>query len=192
MHDGVWFFSLLFVFLCVALVYTWYRKRRRVIILDLNGVCCYRSRECNYDRGKAVKLGSNYVWVRPGWEAFRDYLLRQYHVAIWSCCNRRNLQMMIDLLFGDKQGKLLFAWDQTHCTSHGWIEAEQRVEHFEKPLRLVKEKFPRCLPFLIDDSHVKMQCNDKGSFYIARSWTPDREKDTFFEEVLDYIVRLDL
>lgn len=163
-------------------------KKKKLIVLDFNGVICYREhiseRRFPHLDHLATRLHNSVTWTRPGWPAFRDALMRDFDVAVWSSCQGRNFDNLLDHLFGSCKHRLIFAWDQDHCTPIGWDEQRKRVLVYEKQLAQVTKQFPQYEPYMLDDSPSKMRNNPDESYLIVKSWTPDMDNDTELEKIL--------
>lgn len=168
------------------------KKKKRLIILDFNGVICYREhiseRRFPHLDHQATQLHNSVTWTRPGWPEFRDTLMKHFDVAVWSSCQGQNFENLLEHLFGELKRDLIFAWDQTYCEAVGWDEQRKRVLVYEKPLSAVHKLFPQYEPFMLDDSPTKMRNNPDGSYLIVKSWTPDMDNDTELQSILSQLL----
>jgi hypothetical protein len=168
------------------------KKKKRLIILDFNGVICYREhiseRRFQHLDHQATQLHNSVTWTRPGWPKFRDTLMKHFDVAVWSSCRGQNFENLLEHLFGERKRDLIFAWDQTYCEAVGWDEQRKRVLVYEKPLSAVHKFFPQYEPFMLDDSPTKMRNNPDGSYLIVKSWTPDMDNDTELQSILSQLL----
>jgi hypothetical protein len=172
------------------------KKDKKLVILDFNGVVCFREyalrpegRVYAHLDHEAVRLVDSVTWKRPGWEAFRDELFEKYHVAVWSACVKRNLDNLVTFLFReDQRQKLVFAWDQSFCVMDGFHPRKPHVPNFTKPISKIQEQFPEFQDILLlDDSPEKCSCNDQKFYHLVKSWTPDMKDDDELQRLLQMI-----
>jgi hypothetical protein len=197
--------SWVFVAIFVLWGYVFYQRQQKkkkvvtkpLIILDFNGVTCYREFVPDTERCKFVGkveggtlLHNHMTWIRPGWFEFRDELFKHCRVAVWSSCKGQNFINLRNHLFGERVAELHFSWDNAECVADGispkW-GTENPVPNFTKPLQKVWERFPDVDPkrtLMIDDSPEKMKCNPEGTYLIVSSWTPDQKDDKGLEVLL--------
>lgn len=102
-------------------------NRRRLVVLDMNGVLLHREFKFGLDEpGKdprikgmissaTTELGKFYVWDRPGMRDFIAYCLDHFDVAVWSSARQQNVDLLVQHVFGDRRKELVFEWDQTQC-----------------------------------------------------------------------------
>ncbi|KAF8037383.1 hypothetical protein BT93_B0324 [Corymbia citriodora subsp. variegata] len=72
------------------------------------------------------------VFKRPFVDDFVQFCFEKFAVGVWSSRTRRNVDPVVDFLMGNSKGKLLFCWDQSHCT----ITKFTTIENRDKPLVL--------------------------------------------------------
>ncbi|KAG5049574.1 hypothetical protein JHK85_010677 [Glycine max] len=156
------------------------KQKNKLLILDLNGLLAdfvsisdtpfriYR-REPEPDfvlRGKKV-------YKRPYCDDFLQFCFDTFHVGVWSSRSKSNVNEAIKFLMGKSASKLLFCWNQSHCTETKFTT----VENIEKPLVLKEitklwEKEEPDLPWekgefnesntlLLDDSPYKALMNPR-------------------------------
>lgn len=143
------------------------RRRKKLLILDLNGLLVdivpYVPHGCEPD----IMIGRKSVFKRPFCDDFLQFCFERFDVGVWSSRTKRNVDDVIDFLMGDNKSKLLFCWDQSHCTDTGF----NTIENQNKPLLLKEvkklwEKHDQNLPWqkgdynesntlLLDDSPYK-------------------------------------
>ncbi|KAG6687099.1 hypothetical protein I3842_11G053500 [Carya illinoinensis] len=146
-------------------------SKKKLLILDLNGLLAdivpYVPNGYNAD----IMISGKAVFKRPFCDDFLQFCFDRFVVGVWSSRTKRNMDRLIDILMGASRHKLLFCWDQSHCTSTGF----STVENKEKPmilkeLRKLWEKLEPNLPWekgeyneantlLVDDSPYKALLN---------------------------------
>lgn len=89
---------------------------RHLLVLDVNGLLVDRTLSVlQDDRGSAVepsaRLGAFCVYDRPGLRRFVAFLLRRFHVGVWSSARQHNLTGLVAHIFGaDQAQRLAFVW----------------------------------------------------------------------------------
>ncbi|KAL2462005.1 Haloacid dehalogenase-like hydrolase (HAD) superfamily protein [Abeliophyllum distichum] len=145
--------------------------RKKLLVLDVNGLLVDISSYVPYDHDPDAIISKKAVFKRPYCDDFLKFCFERFNVGVWSSRNKRNVESVLDFLLGNDKCKLLFCWDQSHCTYAGFNTVENR----EKPLLLKKlkrlwEKREPDLPWergeynesntlLLDDSPCKAICN---------------------------------
>lgn len=158
-------------------------KKRRLIVLDLNGLLIFRvfaRDKGNYAHHLATshKVNDFFVWKRPHVDAFLDWLMDRYAVGIWSSAMHHNVDKLIAWTLGEERRKrLVFEWDQTKCPQ----EKHPTHKHkplFLKPLASLWEVFPEwneSNTLLVDDSPLKAKRNPPHLLFSPPEWTIDVE-----------------
>ncbi|XP_022850480.1 uncharacterized protein LOC111372385 isoform X1 [Olea europaea var. sylvestris] len=145
--------------------------RKKLLVLDVNGLLLDISSVVPYDYDPDAIISKKAVFKRPYCDDFLKFCFERFNVGVWSSRNKRNVESVLDFLLGNDKCKLLFCWDQSHCTYTDFNTIENR----EKPLLLKKlkklwEKRVPDLPWergeynesntlLLDDSPYKAICN---------------------------------
>ncbi|KAL2656583.1 hypothetical protein AAZX31_04G147200 [Glycine max] len=173
------------------------KQKNKLLILDLNGLLAdfvsisdtpfriYR-REPEPDfvlRGKKV-------YKRPYCDDFLQFCFDTFHVGVWSSRSKSNVNEAIKFLMGKSASKLLFCWNQSHCTETKFTT----VENIEKPLVLKEitklwEKEEPDLPWekgefnesntlLLDDSPYKALMNPRHSAIFPYSYRYYHTRDS--------------
>ncbi|KAH1246542.1 putative FCP1 y domain-containing protein [Glycine max] len=174
-------------------------QKNKLLILDLNGLLAdfvsisdtdtpfrrYR-REPEPDfvlRGKKV-------YKRPFCDDFLQFCFDTFHVGVWSSRSKSNVDASIKFLMGKSATKLLFCWNQSHCTKTKF----STVENIDKPLvlkeiRKLWEKAEPDLPWekgefnesntlLLDDSPYKALMNPRHSAIFPYSYRYYHTRDS--------------
>lgn len=134
---------------------------RRLIVLDVNGFMCERSKSGENPDG--VLKNGMLIWFRPRIQEFVEYLMRRFDVAVWSSARRDNVLEMLNLMFQKEViEKFVFVFDQSFCTLEDGI--------LKKDLERVWAWFPqyRDNTLLIDDSPEKCL---QSSTLNPKKWT---------------------
>ncbi|CAH9139234.1 unnamed protein product [Cuscuta epithymum] len=85
-------------------------SRKKLLILDVNGLLAA------VDRLTSAGRVSYSVTKRPFCDDFLHFCFERFDVAIWSSRIKKNLDPIVDDMFGDLKGKLVFCWDMSYCT----------------------------------------------------------------------------
>ncbi|XP_057443175.1 uncharacterized protein LOC130734676 isoform X2 [Lotus japonicus] len=151
--------------------------KKKLLILDVNGLLADLvsddSKENNLEPEPDFWLKRRKVYKRPFCEDFLQFCFDRFHVGVWSSRKKSNVDEVIKFLMGKSASKLLFCWNQYHCT---WTKFTT-VEDIHKPLvlkelRKLWEKRDSSLPWekgefnesntlLLDDSPYKALVNPK-------------------------------
>ncbi|KAI4326575.1 hypothetical protein MLD38_031875 [Melastoma candidum] len=146
-------------------------SRKKLLILDVNGILVDIVPGVKGKYKPDFVLSRKPVFKRPFVNDFLQFCFENFSVGFWSSRIRKNLNQIVNFLLGGMKRKLLFCWDQSHCTKTGF----QTVENHDKPLvlkelRKLWEKLDTNLPWskgdynesntlLLDDSPYKALLN---------------------------------
>lgn len=151
------------------------RTEKKLLVLDLNGLLVDRAfaNGQSYPDG-AVQLGQLFVWKRPFADEFVDFVLSTFDVAVWSSALRRNVNKLVDFVFGTRRSELIFEYDQTRCRPVPHPTATNKPL-WKKPLEVVWQQFPqyRHRTLLVDDTPLKGADNPDGTMFCPPAWTHD-------------------
>jgi len=172
-------------------------KAKKLLILDMNNVLVYRAfkyaqekedQETVQYNGSATLLGNKFwTWKRPHLKSFLDYCFENFTVAVWSSARGENVKDLLDFVFQeDQKQRLLFFWDQSHCTTVPFPaapaaagEEKSKKPLFLKELKHVWDAFPQYNQdntILVDDSEQKMRENPQKTRGIIKAWTFGNDK----------------
>ncbi|KAL8151658.1 hypothetical protein V2J09_021466 [Rumex salicifolius] len=106
---------------------------RKLLILDLNGLLA-DIRSVPLKGFKPHRwIVNKAVYKRPFCDDFVKFCFETFDVAVWSSRKRFNVERMLKFLMKeDKREKLIFTWDQSHCTKTGFMT----IENKDKPIFL--------------------------------------------------------
>ncbi|XP_075490641.1 uncharacterized protein LOC142529126 isoform X2 [Primulina tabacum] len=146
---------------------------KKLLVLDVNGLLVDISSYVPYDYDPDEIIFRKAVFKRPYCDDFLKFCFERFNVGVWTSKTKRNMEPILDFLLGNEKSKLLFCWDQSHCTYTGYYAVERR----HKPLLLKKlkklwDKVEPDLPWerglfneyntlLLDDSPYKALCNPR-------------------------------
>ncbi|KOM40125.1 hypothetical protein LR48_Vigan04g032300 [Vigna angularis] len=162
--------------------------KKKLLILDVNGLLAdfvsIHDTRTRYRREREPDfiLKGRKVYKRPFFENFLQFCLDRFHVGVWSSRAKCNVDEAIKFLMGKSASKLLFCWNQSHCTTTEFTT----VEDLHKPLvlkelRKLWEKEEADLPWekgefnesntlLLDDSPYKALMNPMHSAIFPYSY----------------------
>ncbi|XP_018723248.2 uncharacterized protein LOC104420717 isoform X2 [Eucalyptus grandis] len=164
-------------------------SRKKLLILDLNGLLAdiipYVGLGCKPD----LIVSRKAVFKRPFVDDFVQFCFEKFAVGVWSSRTKRNVDPVVDFLMGDSKGKLLFCWDQSHCTITKFSTVEKRDKPLVlKELRKLWDKLEPNLPWekgaydesntlLLDDSPYKALRNPANTGIFPYSYHHREAKD---------------
>ncbi|XP_078436897.1 uncharacterized protein LOC144707583 [Wolffia australiana] len=145
--------------------------KKKLLVLDLNGLLVdVVAGSCGFCRSK-IKVSGKSVFKRPFCDEFVDFCFKNFVIGIWSSRMKRNLNPIVDYVFGKRKKMLMFRWDRSKCTFTGFKTMERPFKPLVlKELRLLWDNERGSLPWqpghfspsntlLIDDSPYKALCN---------------------------------
>jgi hypothetical protein len=151
--------------------------RRRLLVLDMNGLLCHRKHVSEL-RGipadivvQAQRRGNQFVWTRPYVDEFLRYCLDRFDVAIWSSATQaRLMEFMPAVVAEDVYQRLAFVWSQDQCDQDAqdptlWKKDLRRVY----ALGIVAQKED---VLLMDDVVDKVRDNEPYSVMLINAWCP--------------------
>ncbi|CAI8589604.1 unnamed protein product [Vicia faba] len=151
-------------------------SKKKLLILDVNGLladCVSDVPNGYYQPEPDFWVRRRKVYKRPYCDDFMTFCFDRFHVGVWSSRTKSNVDDVINLLLGKSASKLLFCWNQSHCTTTKFSTVENRDKPLVlKELRKLWEKLEPGLPWekgefnesntlLLDDSPYKALVNPK-------------------------------
>ncbi|KAI6679018.1 hypothetical protein NL676_039814 [Syzygium grande] len=164
-------------------------SKKKLLILDLNGLLADIGPHFDYRCKPDLMVSRKAVFKRPFVDDFLQFCFEKFAVGVWSSRTKRNLDPVVDFLIGDSKGKLLFCWDQSHCTMTKFTTIENRYKPLVlKELRKLWDKLEPNLPWekgvynesntlLLDDSPYKALCNPANTGIFPYSYHYRDAKD---------------
>lgn len=165
------------------------RRRRKLLVLDLNGLLADIILDIRNVHRAQKKVGGKTVFKRPFCDDFLKFCFETFDIGVWSSRRKYNVDSVLDFIMGDCRHKLLFCWDQSHCTYTGL----RTLENVHKPLVLKElkklwQKEEADLPWekgdyspsntlLVDDSPYKALRNPPNTGIFPHPYRFDDEKD---------------
>uniref|UniRef100_A0A2P2L942 Mitochondrial import inner membrane translocase subunit TIM50 n=1 Tax=Rhizophora mucronata TaxID=61149 RepID=A0A2P2L942_RHIMU len=140
---------------------------KKLLVLDVNGILADVVTNASWCSKPDIIVSKKSVFKRPFCDDFLRFCFEKFNVGIWSSRTRRNVSTLVEFLFGDSREKLLFCWDQSHCSNTGFTTVENRDKPLVlKELKKLWEKLEPDLPWkkgdynktntiLLDDSPYK-------------------------------------
>ncbi|KAK9926138.1 hypothetical protein M0R45_023383 [Rubus argutus] len=167
--------------------------QKKLLILDVNGLLAdiVQMEFSIPSRYKPDKIISGKaVFKRPFCDDFLQFCFDRFNVGVWSSRTKKNVDSVIDFLLGDSRHKLLFCWNQSHCTSTGFKTVENKNKPLVlKELRKLWEKLEPDLPWprgeynesntiLLDDSPYKALRNPVNTAIFPNSFQFRNKRDS--------------
>ena len=176
--------------------------KKYLIILDLNGVLCYKEDRNTIDLAKSVgpewvETKSYLCRLRPNCREFIEYILdhKNLRLGIWSSTTYPNSQPIIDsILTKEQQKNLEFVWYRDRVKLDPEIELKYQ-DHTIKTFDTVKilndvflhptfeRKWNETNTLIVDDSSRKMRFNSAQTVYIISQFTSENIDIDVFEEL---------
>ncbi|XP_055827435.1 uncharacterized protein LOC129895710 [Solanum dulcamara] len=168
------------------------RSNKKLLVLDLNGLLAdiVPLQHVPYGFKVDTIVPGKAVFKRPFNDDFLQFCLEKFNVGVWSSRIRKNVELVLDFLLGNAKEKLLFCWDQSHCTDTGFPVVGKRRSKpiILKKLKKLWEKFEPDLPWergeydesntlLLDDSPHKALCNPPNTAAFPNTYLYTDEKD---------------
>ncbi|KAG9459021.1 hypothetical protein H6P81_003529 [Aristolochia fimbriata] len=100
-------------------------KEKKLLVMHLNGLVAHcffpRLEKFNIPDGRRPdgNLGRKQVFKRPFCDDFIQFCLSRFDVGIWASAKRTNVDRAVTSVFGNSKRRLLFIWNQNHCTETG-------------------------------------------------------------------------
>lgn len=112
--------------------------RRKLLVLDVNGLLADIVNVGEVPRGYKPDtiIAMKAVFKRPFCDDFLEFCFDRFDVGVWSSRNKKNVDRVVDFLMFNTKKRLLFCWDQAHCTETGY----KTIENRDKPLVLKELK----------------------------------------------------
>ncbi|KAG5229994.1 hypothetical protein OIU76_022009 [Salix suchowensis] len=158
------------------------RVSKKLLILDVNGLLVDIVSYVSVGYQANIEVFGKSVFKRPFCDDFLRFCFQKFDVGVWSSRTKRNLNPLIDFLFGDSRHKLLFCWDQSHCTDTGFTTVENTSkpmflkelkklwEYLESIPHLNKGEYDESNTLLLDDSPYKALCNPVHTAIFPQSY----------------------
>lgn len=170
--------------------------KKKLLILDVNGLLAdfvsvvdTRTRYRPEPEPDFLHKGRK-VYKRPFCDDFLQFCFDRFHVGVWSSRAKSNVDEAIKFLMGESASKLLFCWNQSHCTKTQFSTVENRDKPLVlKELRKVWDKAEPDLPWekgefnesntlLLDDSPYKALMNPMHTAIFPYSYRYYDTKDS--------------
>ncbi|KZV45617.1 putative C-terminal domain small phosphatase-like [Dorcoceras hygrometricum] len=105
-------------------------NRRKLLVLDVNGLLAYIVMPPPKDRKADINILRRAVFKRPFCDDFLNFCFQNFDVGIWSSRAKEVINRIVDYLLGNRKQKLLFCWNMSHSTQTGF----KTLENIHKPL----------------------------------------------------------
>ncbi|XP_052723625.1 uncharacterized FCP1 homology domain-containing protein C1271.03c isoform X1 [Vigna angularis] len=168
--------------------------KRRLIVLDINGLLAAVVSSPPKDRKPDITIGRRAIFKRPSYLDFLEFCLEKFEVGIWSSRLKKNVDRIIDGLMPFLKNKLLFCWDLSYCTETHFKTLENKYKNVVfKDLRKLWDKHDPNLPWkkgyynesntlLLDDSPYKALLNPPNTSIFPHTFCYHDENDSSLAE----------
>ncbi|CAH9084399.1 unnamed protein product [Cuscuta europaea] len=171
-------------------------SRKKLLILDVNGLLAA------VDRVPAAGRVSYSVTKRPYCDDFLHFCFERFDVAIWSSrIKKKNLDPIVDNMFGELKDKLVFCWDMSYCTRTKFKTLEDKYKPivFKELCKVWDTGFPyqpwpkgyynESNTLLWDDSPYKALLNPIHTSIFPSTYKSTIPDDKSLGELTNYRVR---
>jgi hypothetical protein len=147
------------------------RKRKHLLVLDLNGLLVDRRMSAFVEpdgtkRAPDAKFGKFFIYNRPHMTSFVKWAFEHFTVGVWSSAQSHNAKALVAHIWGTHRDALAFVWGQDRCTHVGAMDPNKPNSKpmFLKDLNALWESpsYARFGPrntLLLDDSPYKAVMN---------------------------------
>ncbi|WJX67461.1 hypothetical protein P8452_51926 [Trifolium repens] len=168
-------------------------SKNKLLILDVNGLladCVSDVPNGYYQPEPDFWIRRRKVYKRPYCDSFLQFCFDKFHVGVWSSRTKCNVDEVIKCLMGKSASRLLFCWNQSHCTTTKFSTVENKDKPLVlKELRKLWEKLEPGLPWekgefhesntlLLDDSPYKALVNPKYTAIFPYSYRYYHTRDS--------------
>ncbi|KAK8941348.1 hypothetical protein KSP39_PZI010384 [Platanthera zijinensis] len=147
------------------------RNRKKLLVLDLNGLLCDIVNDYTAPYRGEKRIGGKPIFKRPFCDDFLKFCFEKFDIGIWSSRRKYNVDSVLEYLMVEFKHKLLFCWDQSKCTYTGvrtlvnhhkplvLKELKKLWDKEESDLPWQKGEFSPSNTLLLDDSPYKALFN---------------------------------
>ncbi|KAK9048311.1 hypothetical protein SSX86_032726 [Deinandra increscens subsp. villosa] len=183
------------------------KKKKKLLVIPLRGIIVHRAHRSRPEtiprkRRPDFSYGYFHVYKRPFCVDFLKFCFERFNVGLWSSAREQNLQRILTEVMGDLKNKLLFTWDQKHCTKSGFMCLENKDKPlFLKELDILWEKKYPNLPWcdgeysanntLLITYPEKVLLNPPNTSISPLNYDPENKKDDFLGPKGEFRVFLD-
>ncbi len=167
-------------------------KSEILVILDIDETLVYATRN-RLNIIHDFELGDYFVYKRPYFDKFIDYIDENFHFAIWSSATDKYVDEMTKKL--KLEEKVVFCWARSKATfkrpstfdSDGNLNVDFMDHHFfVKRLKKVKKLgFGLNKILIIDDTPYKSQENYGNAIYVSEFKGDQKDKELI--ELMEYL-----
>ncbi len=157
-----------------------YKLNNILIVLDLNGVLCYRidanlvnkANNPNLDL-EFFKVGHKMVYIRPYAREFIEYCLKYYSVGFYTSTTEKNAKPILKKLIDKEHWKQVkFFWYRDHTHPDPEIGKNPIIPNYGtiKSIAEIKSKYSQNRVLICDDSRIKLRFVDKRNQLMVSSF----------------------
>ncbi|XP_054821639.1 uncharacterized protein LOC129320289 [Prosopis cineraria] len=158
------------------------RSKKKLLVLDVNGLLADFVSHVPFGYEPDAWISKKAVFKRRFCDDFLKFCFEKFNVGVWSSRHKNNVEAAIQFLMGKSASKLLFCWNQSHCTMTDFNTVENRDKPLVlKELRKLWEKLEPGLPWekgefnesntlLLDDSPHKALVNPMNTAIFPYSY----------------------
>ncbi|KAD5803112.1 hypothetical protein E3N88_14472 [Mikania micrantha] len=160
--------------------------KKKLLVLPIGGFLVHRAhrrRPNTIPRNRKPDFcsGNFMIYKRPFCERFLKFCFERFEVGIWSSAKEHNIDGVLTKVMGELKSKLLFTWDQKHCTKTDFMCLDNK----EKPVFLKeldhiwKEYGYSASNTLLITDPVKALLNPPNTAISLETYDPENKEDDF-------------
>lgn len=144
---------------------------RKVLILDLNKILCFRKFTSGIQDTEAdFTVGKYNCWIRPYLKDFLDFIFIEFDVIVWTSMSRENALKLVQIFFKNHNRRLKHVFTRDDCK----VEPNSYIGY--KNIKLVTFMFPQYTKkdiVCIEDTTEKYK-NDKDNILLVDEFVGDK------------------
>ncbi|KAM0053481.1 putative FCP1 domain, HAD superfamily protein [Helianthus debilis subsp. tardiflorus] len=169
--------------------------KKKLLVLPIGGFLVHRAhrrRPKTIPRKRKPDFcsGNFMIYKRPFCEEFLKFCFERFEVGIWSSAMEHNKGEVLTNVMGELKSKLLFTWDQSHCTETDFMYPDNEYKPvFLKELDHIWSKKYLYLPWsegeysasntLLITDPVKALLNPPNTAIFLGDYDPKNNRDDF-------------
>ncbi|KAD5803111.1 hypothetical protein R6Q59_024680 [Mikania micrantha] len=158
--------------------------KKKLLVLPISGFLLHRAHRSRVNtilknRHPDFCAGNFMIYKRPFCEGFLKFCFERFEVGIWSSAMEHNIGEVLTNVMGELKSKLLFTWDQKHCTKTDFMCLDNKDKPvFLKELDHIWKKYGYSASntLLITDPE-KALLNPPNTAISLESYDPENKKD---------------
>ncbi len=146
---------------------------RHLLILDLDETLVHATDDA-WSRVPDFEISPYALYLRPGVEAFLDWALQRFRVAVWTSSTPKYAEAVTNRLFGDSS-RLAFVWARDRCTPRR--DFERDIWWDTKSLHKVKRRGYDLRRVIAVDDNPEKYARSYGNLVTVAPYLGDEDDD---------------